>query len=204
MFKTNKAIKLFAIVISLMLVAGISIFFACEKTNEKAKLRSKYPIIKESEYLLDDAALNFEERIAFAPSIVKIDIVEQLPNYTVQVEDKEIGISTDVEFCQYRVKLVSNISGEDIITDSGTFIIAFAKELEGTYPTLADNTTAICSIEAGAGAHTGKYLFFDRSFYYIDSDMALAAYDGDDSPAKRICSEKRLMSAINNITQKTS
>lgn len=56
--------------------------------------------------------------------------------------------------------------------------------------------------ESAAGAHTGKYLLFDRSFYYTDSDMALAAYEDDDSPAKKICTEKELVTKIKNIRSK--
>ena len=98
------------------------------------------------------------------------------------------------------MKLVSNIIDENIIADdNGTFVITFAKELEDCYPNLSDDTNAICSIAAAAGAHIGKYLLFDRSFYYTDSDMALAAYEGDDSPAKKICTEKELVTKIKKI-----
>ena len=163
-------------------------------------LASLFLLIKQSNYSIDDAALDFEERIAIAPNIAKIDVIEQLPNYTVQVEDKEVGLSAEIEFCQYRVKLVSNITENNITTDNdGTFVITFAKQLENSYPNLADDTNAICSIEAAAGAHTGKYLLFDKSFYYTDSNMALAAYAGDNGPAKKICTEKEL---INKIAQK--
>lgn len=203
MLKTKKALGISAICLSLVLIVGIATLFICKNESNNTNLRDKYPLIKESDYLIDDAALEFEERIALAPNIAKIDVIEQLPNYTVHIEDKEVGLSTEMEFCQYRVKLVSNITDENIITDdNGTFVITFAKELEASYPDLSDDTNAICSIEAAAGAHTGKYLLFDRSFYYTDSDMALAAYESDDSPAQRICTEKELVNKIKNIRNK--
>ena len=97
----------------------------------------------------------------------------------------------------------SFITENNITTDNdGTFVITFAKQLENSYPNLADDTNAICSIEAAAGAHTGKYLLFDKSFYYTDSNMALAAYAGDNGPAKKICTEKELINKIKSIRNK--
>ena len=203
MLKTKIVLGVSTICLSILLFVGTVCFFACKNENNNTKLRNKYPLIKESNYSIDDAALDFEERIAIAPNIAKIDVIEQLPNYTVHVEDKEVGLSAEIEFCQYRVKLVSNITENNITTDNdGTFVITFAKQLENSYPNLADDTNAICSIEAAAGAHTGKYLLFDKSFYYTDSNMALAAYAGDNGPAKKICTEKELINKIKSIRNK--
>lgn len=203
MLKSKKLLGITAICLSLILIAGISVFFVSKNEGKNESLRNKYPIIKESEYLIDDAALSFEDRILLAPNIAKIDVVKQLPNYTVHIEDKEVGISAEIEFCQFQVKLVSNITDKNIVTeDDGTFVITFAKDLEDYYPDLTDDINAICSIEPASGAHSGKYLLFDRTFYYTDSDMALAAYEGDDSPASRICTEKELVKKIKSIRSK--
>ncbi len=202
MWRTRRTLIISAVCLLLTLVVGISTLSANKNEEKNKELRNKYPLIKESAYSIDDAALEFEERVTFAPHITKINVIEQLPNYTVHIEDKEIGISAEVEFCQYKVKLVSNITDGNIITDNGTFIITFAKEFKDSYPNLTDGTSAICSIEAASGAHTGKYLLFDRSFYYTDSDMALSAYEGDDSPARKICTEKELVNKIKQIRNK--
>ena len=200
MLKSKKALGVTAIGLSLTLIVGISAVFIFKNENKYDRLREKYPIIKESDYSIDDAALEFEERVSCAPNIVKIEVIEQLPDCTVRVEDSAVGISADIEFCQFKVKLLSNITEEKIVTDNdGTFVITFAKDLEDSYPNLTDDTNAICSVEAAAGAHSGKYLFFDRIFYYTDSDMALAAYEGDDSPARKICTEKELLNKIKKI-----
>lgn len=202
MLKSKKRLGLFAICLSLVIISGTLVFFV-GKNNNNESLRNKYPIIKESEYLIDDAALDFNDRVKLSPYIAKIDVIKQLPDYTVHIEDAEIGISTDIEFCQFQVRLITNISDESITTDSdGTFVITYAKELESSYPAMADGTNAICSLEPASGAHIGKYLFFDRTFYYTDSNMALAAYEGDDSFAKNICTEEKLVSQIKEIRNK--
>ena len=198
--KSKKILRLLVICLSMILIVGTIGFFVGPKENYNESLRSKYPTIKESEYLLDDAGLGFNDRIALAPYLAKIEVVKQMPDYTVHVEDKDVGISADIEFCQYQVKMLSSISDESITTDSdGTFVITFAKELANSYPALADGTDAICSLEPASGAHSGKYLLYDRTFYYTDSNMALAAYEGDDSLARKICSETDLVAQIKEI-----
>lgn len=203
MLVSKKKLSIFVICLLMILIVGTVGFFVSQTESYNENLRNKYPIIKESEYLIDDAALSFNDRISLAPFIAKIEVVKQLPDYTVHIEDKEVGISADVEFCQFQVKMVSNISDESITTDSdGTFVIAFAKQFKNSYPTLADGTDAICSLEPASGAHSGKYLLFDRTFYYTDSNMALAAYEGDDSLARKICSEIDLVEQIKEIRSK--
>ena len=198
MSRNRKVTVITSVCLALVFIACFSIYMINQ--NSKQELRSKYPLIKESQYLIDDADLSFEERILTAPHIAEIEIVKQLPDYTVLVEDEAVGVSAQIEFCQFQVKLISDISDTDIVTEEdGTFVITFAKELESSYPALQDGTDAICSIEAASGVHSGKYLFYDRSFYYMDSNMALAAYEGDDSPASNLCTENKLVNQIKSI-----
>lgn len=200
MLTSKKRLRILVICLSMILLVGTIVFFVSQKENYNESLRNKYPIIKESSYLLDDAALSFNDRISLAPYLAKIEVVKQLPDYIVHVEDKEVGISADIEFCQYQVKMVSSISDERITADSdGTFVITFAKEFADSYPALADGMDAICSLEPASGAHSGKYLLYDRTFYYTDSNMALAAYEGDDSLARNICRETDLVEQIKEI-----
>ena len=199
MSRNRKVTVITSLCLSLIFIVGCSIFMI-KQNNNYNELRKKYPLIKESQYLIDDADLSFEERILTAPHIAEIEIVKQLPDYTVLVEDEAVGISAQTEFCQFQVKLISHISDTDIVTEEdGTFVITFAKELESSYPALQDGTDAICSIEAASGVHRGKYLFYDRTFYYIDGNTALAAYEGDDSPAGNLCTENKLVNQIRSI-----
>ena len=198
MSRNRKVTVITSVCLALVFIACFSIYMINQ--NSKQELRSKYPLIKESQYLIDDADLSFEERILTAPHIAEIEIVKQLPDYTVLVEDEAVGISAQTEFCQFQVKLISDISDTDIVTEEdGTFVIAFPKELESSYPVLQSGTVAICSIEAASGVHRGKYLFYDRTFYYIDGNTALAAYEGDDSPAGNLCTENKLVNQIRSI-----
>ena len=184
---------------ALVLVLGGTVF-ALSKYGNQSDLRAKYPLISEADYQIDDPGLSFEQRVAAAPNIAEIEIVEKLPDYTVTVKDDAYGTSKDVTFCQYKAKLVSNIANRSIATNSdNTFTITYAKEFAPSYPALDEGMTAICSIEAGSGAHEGKYIFYDRSFYYVDNQTALAAYEGDDSPAKTMCSKDTLIKKIKSL-----
>lgn len=199
---TTKKLSFLLISLSLLSIVGLTVFKSIPK-DQNTNLRKAYPLITESNYLIDDAALMFYDRVLLAPSIAKVKVVKQLPDYSVHIEDKEVGISSDVDFCQYQLMLISNITGEKIKTDdNGVFVITFAKELNSSYPTMKEGTTAICSLEPASGTHSGKYLIFDRTFYYVDDNMALAAYEGDDSPAKTMCKEIDLINRIDDIRSK--
>ena len=126
-----------------------------------------------------------------------------MPNYTVIIGDEAYGTSEEVAFCQYQVRLLTDIGNTGITTDDdNTFIIIFAKAFENAYPVLDSEMVVICSIEAASGIHDGKYIFFDRSFYYIDGETSLAAYEGDDSPASKMCSKNLLIRQIKKIRGK--
>ncbi len=206
MAMTKKRSAVFAVCIlcvALIVICG-ALFIFNNQRNEN-NLREKYPIIRDADCVLDFPELTFEQRVDIAPNIAEIKVVKQLPDYSVLVEDEAYGISEEVEFCQYEVKLVSDIVGTDIVTDSdGTFVITFAKDFAQSYPVLHDGTEAVCSIEAASGAHEGKYILFDKSFYYIDGKTALSAYEGDDSPASSMCSKDTLVQQIKEVRNKTA
>ncbi len=198
MLKTKNIKVITVIGLSAILIVCIS-FFAVNKCNN-IKLRDKYFMIKASNYSFDAVNLDFEDRISVAPHIAKIRVVKRLPEYTVLVEDEEVGVSTEVVFCQFEVKLIAGIAGNNIATEEdGTFIICFAEGFENSYPELTDGLEAICSLQPAAGVHSGKYLLYDKSFYYVEDNMALASYEGDDSPAKIICTETKLVNEIKKI-----
>lgn len=202
MLKKKSVILFVCTTCALVLIATCAIF-SPNSQNNREDLRGKYPLISEADYMIDDPGFSFEERILIAPNIAEIEVVKKLPDYTVHVGDEVYGISKDVVFCQYQVKLISNISNTNIVTESdNTFIITFAKDFEQSYPVLNDNMDAICSIEAAAGAHKGKYIFYDRSFYYVEGQTALSAYEGDDSPASKMCPKEKLIEQIKTIRNK--
>lgn len=200
--KNKKTAVFSSLGVMLILILGFSAFSVFKSNNEYEKLRNKYPLITQSQYLIEDPRLGFEERVAAAPNIAKIKVVKRLPDYTVTVDDKAVGLSSVAEFCQYRVKLVEDITKTNIATDkNGTFIITFAKNLDRSYPDLDKDVSAVCSLEPASGVHEGKYIFYDRTFYYLDGGTALAAYEGDDSCAKKSCKEEKLIEQIKRIRE---
>ena len=200
--KKKSIITSVCIACALVLVLGCTIFSLSNQSNQN-DLRAKYPLISETDYMIDDPGFSFEERIAIAPNIAEIEVIKKLPDYTVSVGDEVYGTSKEVVFCQYQVKLISNISNTNIVTGSdNTFIITFAKDFAQSYPALDNEMDAICSIEAASGVHEGKYIFYDRSFYYVDNQTALSAYEGDDSPASKMCKKDALIQQIKDIRSK--
>lgn len=169
-------------------------------TSEGSIIRNKYPLIETEKYVFDTNELEFAESVRYAPNIAEIEILERLPNYTVTVEDEEMGISDEVTFNQYKVRILDDVAETHFDKQSdGTIIICFAEGFAESYPNLTDGMNAICSIEAAGGDHTGKYLLYDKTFYYIDSGLALAAYEGDKSPASNYCEKDELVEQIKNI-----
>ena len=199
--KKSKLIRLIGIACAILLVLGGII--CIRNLTEPKDLREKYPLISKEDYALDDPGLSFNSRISMAPYVAEIQIVKRMKDYTVTVGDAAYGTSKKVTFCQYQAKLVSAIGDSGIVTDSdGTFTLIFAKDFSQSYPALSKGTQAICSIEAASGVHEGKYIFVDKSFYYVDGQTALAAYEGDDSPASRMCAKEDLVAKIKEIREK--
>ncbi len=132
---------------------------------------------------MDFPEFTFEQRVDIAPNIAEIKVIKQLPDYSVLVEDEAYGISEEVEFCQYEVKLVSDIVGTDIVTDGdGTFVITFAKDFAQFYPPLNDGTEAVCSIEAASGVHKGNIFYLIKPFIILT--------------AKQLCQLTKAMTAL--------
>ena len=173
-----------------------------QNLTQPKDLREKYPLISKGNYAFDDPGFSFEDRISIAPNIAEIQVVKRLKDYSVTVGDAAYGTSKKVAFCQYQVKLISDIGNTDIVTDAdGTFTLIFAKGFSESYPALDKGMQAICSIEAASGVHEGKYLLYDRSFYYLDDQTALAAYEGDDGPAGQMCAKEDLVAKIKEIRE---
>lgn len=168
--------------------------------SEGSVIRNKYPLIETEEYMFDTIGFDFDESVRYAPNIAEIEILERLPNYTVTVEDEEMGISDEVTFKQYKARILDDIAETHFDKQSdGSIIICFAEGFAESYPSLTDGTNAICSIEAAGGEHIGKYLLYDKTFYYVDNGLALAAYEGDNSPASNYCEKDDLVEQIKNI-----
>lgn len=198
MMPKKKIAVIACVCISLLLVTG-SVWIGVSAHQRKNDLRIKYPMIQQSQYRIDDAGLDFAERVANAPHIVEIEVIGQLPNYTVSVEDPVVDLAQEVEFCRFQVKLLSDVAQTNFTADDGTFEIVFAKPFADSYPRMEAGMDIVCAVEPASGVHAGKYLLYDRSFYYIDSNMALAAYAGDDGPASQICPKQRLIDQIQKI-----
>ncbi len=199
--KKNKIIFITGITCAFLIIFGGIIHN--QYTKQPVDLREKYPLILERDYAFDEAGFSFEDRISMAPNVAEIEVVKRLPDYSVTVGDAAYGTSKKVTFCQYKVKLISSIGKTDIVTDAdGTFTLIFAKNFSKSYPALEKGMQAICSIEAAAGVHEGKYILYDRSFYFVDGQTALAAYEGDDSPASRMCAKEDLVAKIKEIREK--
>lgn len=198
--KKSKHIRLIGIACAILLVLGGII--CIQNLAQPKDLREKYPLISKEDYAFDDPGFSFEDRISMAPNVAEVEVVKRLPDYSVTVGDVAYGTSKKVTFCQYKVKLISSIGKTDIVTDAdGTFTLIFAKNFSKSYPALDKGTQAICSIGAAAGVHEGKYIFVDRSFYFVDGQTALAAYEGDDSPASRMCAKEDLVAKIKEIRE---
>ena len=173
------------------------------ETVDGAALRQKYPVITNSQYTFDTQEYCFEDRIKSAPNIAHIKITEPLPDYSIAIRDDEFGISNTMVFHQYKAAVISDMGKTNFSIDSdNTITICFASVFSASYPALSEGMELICSIEPAAGEHTGKYLLYDKSIYYVDSGMALAAYESDDSIAKNYCKKDKLVKQIKNIRNK--
>lgn len=164
-------------------------------------MREKHPLISNAQYQLDNANLDFESRMALAPILAEIEVVDRLPDYTITIQDPEVDVLwPDVKFRQYKVRILKNISESTVKTDSdGCIVICFAEEFEENYPELTPGLTAICSLQPAKGSHIGKYLFFDKSFYYTEDNLTLSAYESDDSPARNGCRKAVLIERIQKL-----
>lgn len=194
----------FAVILSAVLVLCFSLC-ACQSTAQNTEIRKKYPLITKSQFSLDVASFTFEELVSTSPDIVEISVVEVLPDYTIDFIDDINDVSTKLLFHQYKVKVVNNLSETSLNkTDDETITICCNSRFDGSYPKLSVGMNAICSLEAAKGAHTGKYIFYNKGFYYIDEGVALAAYEGDTSPAKISCDKNTLVRKITSIRNNNS
>lgn len=173
---------------------------ACQSTAQNPEIREKYPLITESQFSLDVASFTFEELVVASPDIVEISVVEILPDYTVDFKDEANGVNSELLFHQCKVKVINNLSETALnLAEDDTITICCNSRFDGSYPELAVGMNAICSLEAAKGSHTGKYIFYNKGFYYIDEGLALAAYEGDKSPAAISCDKNTLVEKITSI-----
>jgi len=196
---------LYVIVSAIICCVVLIIVYAIKSTDNEMgnSLQQKYPIVTDSQYVFETPEFGFEERIKYAPNIAYIKIVEKLPAYIVAINDKDNNISNNMVFHQYKASVIEDIGETNFKIDSdNTITICFADVFSSSYPALSVGMEIICSIEPAAGEHTGKYLFYDKTFYYVDSGMALAAYESDDSIAKFCCKKSKLIDQIKNIRKK--
>lgn len=191
------------LIVSAMICCAVLIIIHAVKITEGDNdyiLRQKYPVITDSQYALDTPEYDFEDRIKYAPNIAYIKIVEKLPDYTVAINDKAYNISNNMVFHQYKALVLEDLGKTGLKTDGdNTITICFADIFSSSYPALSEGMEIICSVEAAAGPHAGKYLLYDKTFYYVDGDMALAAYESDDSIARISCKKSKLIEQIKKI-----
>ena len=177
----------------------------CENSKEKNEIRAKYPLITSTQFALDVASFDFEELITYSPDIVEISVVEVLPDYSVNFIDEENEINSTLIFHQYKAKIISNLSDTKLnMASDGTIIICHNSMFDGSYPELSVGMNAICSLEAASGPHKGKYLFYNKAFYYVDNGLALAAYEGDTSIAAISCNKDELINKITSIRKQNA
>ncbi len=191
------------LIVSAMICCAVLIIIHAVKITESDNdynLRQKYPVITDFQYALDTTEYDFEERVKHAPNIAYIKIIEKLPDYTVAVNDKAYNISNNMVFHQYKAAVLEDLGKTGFKTDDdNTITICFADVFSSSYPALSEGMEIICSIEPASGPHAGKYLFYDKTFYYVDGDMVLAAYDSDDSIARISCKKGKLIEQIKKI-----
>lgn len=190
------------LIVSAMICCAVLIIIHAVKITEGDNdyiLRQKYPVITDSQYALDTPEYDFEDRIKYAPNIVNVKIIEQLPDYTVTINNSLANIK-DIVFYQYKAIVIDDIGMTNFDVDSdNTITICLPSIFSSSYPALSEGMEIICSVEAASGPHVGKYLFYDKTFYYVDNDMALAAYESDDSIARISCKKSKLIERIENI-----
>lgn len=190
------------LIVSAMICCVVLVITHAVKDTERDNdynLRQKYPVITDSQYALDTPEYDFEDRIKYAPNIANVKIVEQLPDYTVTINNGLANIK-DIVFYQYKAIVIDDIGMTNFDVDSdNTITICLPSIFSSSYPALSEGMEVICSIEPAAGPHAGKYLFYDKTFYYVDGDMALAAYESDDSIARISCKKSKLIEQIKKI-----
>lgn len=173
---------------------------SCNNTTANQKIREKYPLITDSLYALDTISFSFDELAKMSPHILEISVCEVLPDYTVNFSDPENNINSELTFHQYKAKVVNNISETTINTDENNCIIICCNSMfDNSYPILTEGQNAICSLEAAEGPHKGKYIFYNKGFYYLDDDTALSAYESDRGPAVDGCEKKTFIEKIKDI-----
>lgn len=198
MKKKQKIMWVAVLACILLFIVCLSAFYI--GTFEGRKLRQKYPLISQSAYALDTSNLDFEKRVEVAINLAEIEIVEKLPNYTVLVEDKAENISKPMTFCPYKARVIHDFNSSALqLAEDDTIVLTMAEPFASSYPTLTKGMTAIVSFEPAKGEHTEKYILSDKTFYYVEKDKALAAYESDDSIAKSFCNEQKLIQQIEKI-----
>jgi hypothetical protein len=158
------------------------------------ELRSQYPLYLENPHHINMIEPNFNQIIEHSDGFVLAEVIEQLPEYEVNLIDdtdtsegkifekgKEFGLRDTATFIQYKIRLIEEITGDQFIEEnepSTEIIISVNSEFEGYIPELKPGMKIVTSIKRGEGKHEGKYGFSKYGFYYVtDSGHVLSAYN---------------------------
>lgn len=149
--------------------------------SEIDALRTEYPLISESQMQLDYPMFDLETRLEIIPILAEIEVLQALPDYTVTVTHTISETETYTEellFHQFEVKLHDvwiNRTGAEL---PETLVICYADIFASSLPQLSVGENSVVSLEEARGSHTGKYIFFDNTAYYMtDTGYLLSVYE---------------------------
>ena len=181
--------KKFMFAVSIILITSFvccGFMMSCQQNNSKlsesqiSELRAEYPLIKDSMIAFDFPNLPLETMIELLPIIAEIELIEVLPDYTVEITAEIDGkiVSNDILFHQYKInvsEVVRNTIGTEL---NDTIVICFADHFKDSFPVLKDGVKYIVTLEEAGGPHEGKYLYSSNIAYYItDDNYILSVYE---------------------------
>ncbi|WP_028544197.1 hypothetical protein [Paenibacillus taiwanensis] len=180
-------------------------------TERLQELRVSYPASNADHPYYNSRRLTFQEVVNQAESIIRAEVIGQLPEYEVdlfgapntpeyKVNEKKKNLSmptSAAKFTRYEVKVIETISG---IPVTGSIELVYNSDFKGVEPDLKTGMEIITTIGAGERSHAGKYFFTRYGTYYIvDNDYVLSAVDDDFSKKMNGKTMETLLDEIKEI-----
>ncbi|WNS42871.1 hypothetical protein [Paenibacillus sp. MMS20-IR301] len=194
-FKKRGYLWLIIVLVMALVGAGTSLFGKGALKDRSlsreriAELRDQYPVNHSTLQNAMTKELSFTDVIDFSQTVAEVEVIEKLPEYTLNLindentpegklnqKQKSMGFSfAEAKFIPFKVKVNEVIAGESV----GEYVnLIYNSDLSESEPDLTPGTKLVTSLFRASLHPEGNYFSTKYgSYYVVDDNYVLSAYE---------------------------